>query len=748
MKLQPINNSSLKTHGIKKTVKFGIKSSGLAHIFNVLRNQLYSDKITAVIREYTCNGIDAHVEDNKSELPITVTLPNRLNPNFKVRDYGKALSDEEISEVYAFYGESTKRTSNNQIGMIGIGSKSAFAYGDNFVIHSYLNGKKHIYNAFIDPSQVGQITKLGVEETKEENGVEIIVPVKGDDHDEFREKAETLFKWYEVRPTIKGVKEFSYNDNDILFSGDDSDWEWTDGKQENGYYHSGGECVAVMGNIGYPVSWYNLNISGDRDLQKLTNKNLVLRFDIGDLEISASREKLQYTDYTRESIIARLKKVEQELADKVSETFNDCETLFDARCLYGSVFDYGSGLYQLRDIISKKLQWKGKQITDSNFTVHPSSGYHDIMKIHHYKKGSRGGRYRGEEAHYISCKNDTVVVLNDMGHRRGIMGRLLPLIIEEGKDVYLADFQDDVTKKKWMAETNFDGKCPKMSELECRKLTDFYGKSTKSDGSSYAKDSKHTTKEFIIDWDKVENGNSWDRAKSGYYKEDAADIKNDSGVYVIIDKFEIEGNVNGSYKSDSHPQQLKCLKEKLEKIGIDLPTKLYAFKKVVRSKVEGKDNWTNLFVWLEKELKKTMVEKKLVQKYVDRIHALESNPEELPDAGSKGHILLKEKVVKPDSEILDFLRKMEMMLHPTWAKAIDAFNEVVKNLDFKDLKLGKGIKPTHDLKFLGRKVLGKYSMLVHAGRYAWGYDFERRTFGKDVVNYINVVDITDSGSWE
>jgi hypothetical protein len=137
----------------------------------------------------------------------------------------------------------------------------------------------------------------------------------------------------------------------------------------------------------------------------------------------------------------------------------------------------------------------------------------------------------------------------------------------------------------------------------------------------------------------------------------------------------------------------------------------------------------------------------LVQKYVDRVHALESNPETLPDVGSKGHILLKTKVVKPDSDILDFLSKMEMMLHPTWAKAIDSFNEIVNSLeDCKDLKLGKGVKPTHDLKSLGKKVLDKYSMLIHAGRYAWGYDFERKAFGKDVVNYINVVDITDSGT--
>ena len=743
MKLQPINNASLKTNGIKKTVKFGIKSSGLAHIFNVLRNQLYSDKITAVIREYTCNAIDAHVEDGKSETPIIVTLPNRLNPNFKVRDYGKALSDDEISEVYAFYGESTKRTSNDQIGMIGIGSKSAFAYGDNFVIHSYIDGKKHIYNAFIDPSQVGQITKLGVEETEEENGVEIVVPVKGDDHDEFREKSETLFKWYKVRPTIKGAKEFSYTDNDVLFNGDDGDWEWTDGKAD-GYYGSGGECIAVMGNIGYPVSWYSLNNS-DRRLQKLANRNLILRFDIGDLEISASREKLQYTDYTRKSINDRLEKVEQELADKISETFNGCETLFDAKCLYGSVFDYGNGLYQLRDIISKKLTWKGKQITDANFTVHPTNEFAHEMKIHHYKKGARGGRYRGEEAHYINCKNNTTVIINDMGHRRGIMGRVLPLILEENKDVYLADFQDNAIKKKWMANQNFDAKTLKMSELECRKLTDFYGKST-SDGN-YVKDSKHTTKEFIIDWDKIKDGNSWDRAKSLYYKEDAADVKNGSGIYVIIDKFEIEGNVNGSYKTNSHPYQLHHLKEKLEKVGIDLPTKLYAFKKAVRGKVEGKKNWTNLFVWLKKELKNTMEKQELVQKYVDRVHALENNPETLPDVGSKGHILLKTEVAKPDSDILDFLSKMEMMLHPTWAKAIDSFNEIVNSLeDCKDLKLGKGVKPTHDLKSLGKKVLNKYSMLVHAGRYAWGYDFERKAFGKDVVNYVNVVDITDSGT--
>ena len=100
---------------------FGIKESGLPHIFNVLRNQLYSDKILAVIREYSCNAVDAHVEVGDADKPIEVTLPNPLSLEFKVRDYGRGLNEREIGEIYAMYGESTKRGTNEQIGQLGLG---------------------------------------------------------------------------------------------------------------------------------------------------------------------------------------------------------------------------------------------------------------------------------------------------------------------------------------------------------------------------------------------------------------------------------------------------------------------------------------------------------------------------------------------------------------------------------------------------------------------------------------------------
>ena len=171
---QKPNYSSLKQSENFKAVKFGIKKEGLAHIFNVLRNQLYTDKILAVVREYSCNAVDAHIEAGKNEEPIVVTLPNRMSPNFKVRDYGLGLSEQDIQDVYANYGESTKRNTNSQIGQLGLGCKSAFAYGDNFVINSYQSGVKTSYNAFIDPSQIGQISKMSSEKTTEADGIEIV----------------------------------------------------------------------------------------------------------------------------------------------------------------------------------------------------------------------------------------------------------------------------------------------------------------------------------------------------------------------------------------------------------------------------------------------------------------------------------------------------------------------------------------------------------------------------------------------
>jgi hypothetical protein len=281
---------TVQSEGIQNSVSFGIKQSGVAHIFNVLRNQLYTDKETAFIREYATNAADAHVEAGCPERPIEITLPSKFNLEFKCRDFGPALSHEDVQNIFAFYGESTKRNTNEQTGMLGIGSKSAFAYGDNYVINSYIDGTKHTYNAFIDDTQVGQISLLCSVETDEENGLEIVIPVRSEDVDSIKSKATSVFTYFKTKPIVNG-EQLADENSDVLYSGDG--WKYVNNNLDN--YHRSGNAVVVMGNIGYPIDTDQLKLKDeDSELANLACANLLLEMPLGEVEISASREGLHY----------------------------------------------------------------------------------------------------------------------------------------------------------------------------------------------------------------------------------------------------------------------------------------------------------------------------------------------------------------------------------------------------------------------------------------------------------------------
>ena len=745
-----VNTQTVQTSGISKSVSFGIKASGLHHILGILRNQLYSDKVLAVIREYTCNAVDAHVEVGHSNRPIEVTLPNRMNPYFKVRDFGPALSEQEVQDVYAFYGESTKRNTNDQIGMLGIGSKAAFAYGDNYVINSFLDGKKHIYNAFIDETQVGQISKIGEESSKEKNGIEIVVPVKEDDVGEFAAKSKDLFEWFAIRPVIKGHEQFKYDDEKTLFQGDG--WKWTDCQKDR--YSRNDHAIVIMGNIGYPIDSYSLNLTHDDDYRSLLVDNLVLEVEIGDLEISASREKLQYTDSTRANIKKHLKKVQKELGETISKQFGECKTFFDAKCLYGSVFTTDSPLYQLRNTIKAHLVWNGEQLDGSTFATYNISG----VELHQFKKSYRSSKYRPEEANSIYCEKNVVVIENDMGHRRGVMGKMLPLVITEGKKPFLIQFKDThntvngkpttVRAKKvraeWLKKEKFDGEMLKLSDLPQHKLNEF-GYGATGSGSGYAKDAKHSAKCFEFDW-KADVGR-WDRKKSLWWKIADLDVENESGVYVILEQFNVERG--GAWEN---PKQINELKETFKVLGIEFPKHVYAFKVKEREKIEGKDGWTSLFDWASTQLKSIINKDNLNQAWidiqkVDNLHEYNHDRQSYYSSSTKEIIKdlnkIKGEFVDKDGTMMNFLTKYnEMQKDKDTHIKIKTIQEAAKkyNVDFRS---PKGVKPTHEIKKLFIEVLEKYSMLSMVDRNSWGHRWDSKS-SKNVLNYINVIDVCNS----
>ena len=96
-----------------------IDPSGMAHVMSILTN-LYADAPLAVLREYATNARDSHVAAG-TDRPIEVDLPSDLNPTLVIRDFGVGLSEAEIIDVYARYGASTKRDTNDQVGAFGLG---------------------------------------------------------------------------------------------------------------------------------------------------------------------------------------------------------------------------------------------------------------------------------------------------------------------------------------------------------------------------------------------------------------------------------------------------------------------------------------------------------------------------------------------------------------------------------------------------------------------------------------------------
>ena len=402
--------NSLESAGIKSSVAFGIKDSGLAHIFNVLRNQLYTDKIGAVVREYSANAYDANVEAGNADTPIRITLPSPLEKTFKVRDFGSGLTAEDIQEVYCFYGESTKRQSNAYIGQLGLGSKSAFAYGDNFLINSYVDGKVTSYNAFIDPSGIGQIATLSSKATDEPNGVEICIAVKGEDCREFNKSVNRYLRFFKVKPEIIGMNEQELSDMFLppISSGD----RWA-------FYKNASVATATMGNIGYPlaVSSMKLDLSRDEDkrIYNLLSSAIVLNFEIGDLDVAASREGLQYTDRTLQNI----RKLSLEIVDKIVADIeknigSSAKSVFGAKKLLFSMDNFVGGFYHLRKILDK-ITFKGVPIINDHADVAKKSkdgllGFY-LMRY----ETNWNGNVRSLSVDSFQADGRAVLVFNDTG---------------------------------------------------------------------------------------------------------------------------------------------------------------------------------------------------------------------------------------------------------------------------------------------------------------------------------------------
>lgn len=306
--------------------KMSVDMSGLAHIISVLTN-LYSNPSLAVLREYSVNALDAHVEAG-TERPIEVTLPSEFNPTLTIKDYGVGMTEADIYCIYSQYGASTKRDDETQVGGFGLGSKSALALTQQFTVTAVKNGRKTVVHFAQGSDGVGVVDTLLRASTDEPNGVEISIPVT-DAATMVREAQGFFSVWKPGTVLVNGQEPENIWDSAI--------------KVSEGVYLLDNEAMTrcgmrshygaiVMGSVPYPMDMTNMQQITRAINPRFPNytERLLIEVGIGEVEITPSREALNYSARTHEALSRRMQGFFDNIATVASKQVEDANTPSEA----------------------------------------------------------------------------------------------------------------------------------------------------------------------------------------------------------------------------------------------------------------------------------------------------------------------------------------------------------------------------------------------------------------------------------
>lgn len=350
--IQTIKTPTTETSDNLQSRLFGIADLGL--VFDILRSKLYSNPILAVCREISCNARDAHREVGDFTTPISIHLPNSLEPEYRIKDFGPGISPDRVENIFTKYAASTKRNDNIQTGYWGLGSKSVFSVSDTAVVITIFNGIKYSYTCYIDQTNVGKMALLNKEKTSEPNGTEIIIPIKPQDFQSFKLHTEEACRHWDVKPNITGGT-ITWTSIKKAMSGKN----WSINDVENHYY---GDAKAIIDGIEYPLDLVALKKYADTKLITNCRGTLHLIFGIGELSLAANREQIYLDKPTQDKIRFRLEEISKEVVKLVEAKIDAMPNYWQANLYYKT---------QLKEAFSDlgflgKISWQGTPLLNVN----------------------------------------------------------------------------------------------------------------------------------------------------------------------------------------------------------------------------------------------------------------------------------------------------------------------------------------------------------------------------------------------
>jgi len=318
---------------------------------------LAKDKIGYGIRELPTNAWD------ESKNNYEVHLPTRLNPVFRVRDYGRGISPENMRNVYGKLYASTKRAGNDQVGGWGLGSKSPFAYllgpdgAGSFNVVSYHQGMMRAYVISLSAEGKIKVRQMVEMESDEPSGLDVSYAVRREDIDAFHSRARDILWSFNPRPRIFPEGAVTWKEPVVEAQGDN--WIKYDGNSVPFY----GPHVR-MGCVMYPIDLRQIQNSGFLD----QNDEVLFDAPIGSLKVTLSREELAYEQTTKTTLQSLVKQYEDTFIAQVQEKVDAAATIFEAAKIFDTETDmFGLSRQQsLRNIVRWRDRYIPQQLSKEN----------------------------------------------------------------------------------------------------------------------------------------------------------------------------------------------------------------------------------------------------------------------------------------------------------------------------------------------------------------------------------------------
>jgi Histidine kinase-, DNA gyrase B-, and HSP90-like ATPase len=333
--------------------EFSIKSENMGLILDILRSKIYSHPIQSICREITCNARDANREvNNKNPIVITINDSNLTDGETEliIQDEGPGISEERMKNIFLNYGSSTKRDTNKQTGGFGLGAKTPFSYCDSFTIKTIVNGYEYIYITAIEDQKKGKMYLTSKILSTMRNGTSIIIPIKDGDLSKFKDAVYLATINWKIKPIYNNFNN-TYK-NEILL--DEKDFCIVN---NNDIHYSG----FLIDGIFYKYD----NFKHDTYYNN-SEHNLLIKFNNGDLTLSANRENIQYNDITSKKINKKLEKVYNILNDIMINLLYNCKNNLEKYILINK---FNSNETNNLSIYKSSFKTLNKELNIKNFNV-------------------------------------------------------------------------------------------------------------------------------------------------------------------------------------------------------------------------------------------------------------------------------------------------------------------------------------------------------------------------------------------